>query len=273
QNNSTEPTGVLGEIQLAAHPSTHFFRKRATLKVTWLGTQTAEELKGLYLGTLTQGLFHVAAVELAAALSWAFRSKLKKTDDFDADACVKWVQGAANAKFDSDPQLREILGERTRQKLTRHRKAKLDQEIDIDWNRFDPNASYTLGEAFLWSEADERSPHGSAVGSEILRNWSAYRDVNIERAYKQTGLPDWSPDGSAAERENAVRAYLGIAIGHVKHSARCPRDIAQKTLDVIEKERKSPGSVWERGYKGMKVSALERYIPILESFAQDDSED
>lgn len=267
-NDFRDPSLKRFPLTLPTAPSCRFLRKQGNLTITWLGKQDASSLSfGLTDLTREEFLFHLD--ELHDAVAWAFSTKLSDSDSFDRSACLSWISSARGAIPDTDEELRATIRQRMRLRVARLRKTQLDKSVVVDWNRFDPDSAYTIHEPFYWLEDDPAAPHGSQIGAAVLARFHQYESLPADDAFQLMGVPDWSPDATVENRRAGIQAWIAIAIAHIKFRARCPKDIANRTLSVIELERQMPDSPWARRYKGIPVSALDHYLNILRPFLDD----
>lgn len=204
--------------------------------------------------------WNVAALELLLERLRQFRSKIKKSDDFDFDGFLLWAESLVSKIPQEKAQADEMIAEH--KVLKDRQRAQLSnwEKLYLDWEDFHPKARDIIPYPSLWSNVDDLAPNGNDTGADILGeiqdNLSHHKKVSNDhkdefpKVWKSWGF-DWPLDLENLDElvADQFRKYsVGYAFGLLKTLGRCPIWLRKLAIKQIvdhqnDLEKTIPG--WE----------------------------
>jgi hypothetical protein len=150
-------------------------------------------------------------------------------------------------------------------------------DLEIDWDRFHPDARTVLNDLFFWDTANDFGPHGNDTGFDTLSIVEEWHADNLESAltadelawlYEQSGIErkelDWDAYGHTTGRETAVAAAFAL----IKLRSACPEWLVVRIRDLIENEAASTKKEFpEWPHRAEWMAAMEKTLSALRPFA------
>ncbi|QEF99151.1 hypothetical protein Mal15_32110 [Stieleria maiorica] len=193
-----------------------------------------------------------AADEVAQALAM-LRKRIKPSDDFDVERFLAHASKVLATKIENPVQ-----SERVRQAAIAKRLAIRDakspwERLEIEWERFHPNARDILDEPYYWECADDLAPNGNDTGADLLEDFRRWNKKHprtspikfLDGLIKAWGIDpiDWDiTDRAVVAQLDADQpiplnvcneAAIALAFSVIKVRGTCPPDVAERGLAAI----------------------------------------
>jgi hypothetical protein len=251
---------------LDAHPKTRFQRKKAALHIDFPSTRfTPDAAFNFDYKTMERADLAQAMTDIRAALDWGLNRAVKRADDFDTTAFLRWLDGWRGCEVGLHLPLFDIWSAADAE-LRREREAADPWTLlSVDWDRMHPQARVLLDRPDDWSETDEFSPHGSDVGADIFADWSSYAQLTPEKAAMRMGWNPAAPEMKEVMEWDWFGLHLALAFGHIKRNGTCPPVLAARTCEVIDQLRDAKDPILP-AHRAKWQGRVDRYRSILAQF-------
>jgi uncharacterized protein YfeS len=220
-----------------------------------LSVQYRSELKPvkevLDAGELVPGVFRDALAEVISVLA-AIEPKLRKKAGLNFPAFVEAAQRAAQSLPKTDGALRKLVEEASEREQALFAALPWDQQLDIDWSEFHPEAKTLLSNPFYWDCVDDNAPHGNDTGADLLELFTAWRARNkktsplrfLDRTLEEWGFGAALPAAPRATTDlpratielTQDEAAIALAFAMIKLEGACDAPTCAKALDAIKRQ-------------------------------------
>ncbi len=268
------PEGMIGPTYfppLNYSPKVRFLRKKRELEILYPSEHfSPADTNNFHYPTMTREVLSIAKVEILQALEWGLGQAVKKKDDFDTNAFLKWIENWRGLEVDLHRPLIDLVLEAHEIWMRRRQSADPWLLLDIDWSRVHPDARKLLDSPDDWSQSNDFSPHGSDTGADIWADWRSYSRLTPQGVALKMGWNAGDPEQLDVMRRDWLEIHMALAFGQLKKKGICSPDLAEATHRLLEESREyddfiSPDHLadWE--------AKRSRYQRILQEFVSWDS--
>ena len=234
---------------LSSLPTVVFSPKKASLRLRY--RSALGDAKTLLASPeLSVDLFRSGFDEFAAVIE-ALAPSLRKKKGLDYTALREWVLEARATMPATDVDL-GLFEERHRAEQQQRAAARSPWErLDIDWEKYHPEARRILDDPFFWDGTDDYAPHGNDTGADLLdalrHDRAAARAPRefLDRLFASWGmkadvLSKRYSDFTEADEISLVtwaEAAVALAFGLVKLHGVAPVEAVDLALEAMRRER------------------------------------
>lgn len=224
-------------------PSSTFYRKKNRFELNFLsGIGDATLVAGF--GPPDFELFTESAKEIVGHFP-ALKAKLKKSDDFDLQAFVDFIE----SKIEKLPVTEgEFIQLQKKLEAERERKlASMDEweKLGIDWIDYHPDSRKILDSPFFWHCADDFSPNGNDTGADVLGFYEKWRKMNRDGdgiSFFEKLMADWGVSlplnlDDDFSRETYEESIVGLAFAQIKIDGDSQQKVSELALKTIRSMR------------------------------------
>jgi uncharacterized protein YfeS len=239
---------------LPSLPRARFMRKKGRMDIDYQTTLADAEFLD-YWSIPTAESF-VAAMRELVGHAELIRSRLKRTDDFNADQLFRDLHDAIARLPNSDRQLKKL--DRALEKQESDRNASLDEweRLGVDWDDYHQAARTLLDDPIFWSQSDDNAPHGNDTGADLLAEFVTWNRRNrtkpahelARRLLRAWEIPSFdysvvAPDKVKSLVESdpialgeANDAFIATAFASIKLRGYCDTDTAALAFAALDRE-------------------------------------
>ncbi len=236
---------------LNALPKITFQRKRKTIQIEFVSDKfTVADDRGHDTAEKT----NMAMPEIADVL-FLIKKRIKNSDDFDTARFLTDVTDILTTQTFTQAEWEKIDEEGTKVFRAIYDSKDPWELLDIDWDKYHPEARTLLDDPFFWDETDDFAPNGNDTGADLLdafRRWhKGHPDTSplrvLEKLFKSWDVRPipWSLRDKAEverlEKEAPIpigmcnEASIALAFAVIKFRGECPGDVAEIALAGLDR--------------------------------------
>lgn len=225
--------------------------------------------------------WNLEVLDILKAEFIASKNKFKKTDDFDFEACLAWIESLRQRLPETKANADSLIESYKNQQSLEYSKLSDWERLGIDWSDYHILARDAVPFAELWSITNDLAPNGNDTGADVLHffgdNKGKIRKSKDEgRAiFKKEWEHMWGeplPQANGNYDDLALNDYrkftVGFAYGSLKHLGHCPEWLTTEACKHIREYEEfiiREYSTWEHldGLKAMTqitASCLEKAL-------------
>lgn len=191
--------------------------------------------------------WNLQVLEILKAELIASKNKFKKTDDFDFEACLMWIESLRQKLPETKDHADNLIETYNKQRSLEYSKLSEWERLGIDWSDYHVSARDVVPLVELWSITNEFAPNGNDTGADVLYSFETNKEK--VRKSKDEGRAifekEWEhlwgkriPQANGNYDDLALNDYrkftIGFAYGFLKHLGFCPEWLKAETCKHIK---------------------------------------